>query len=250
MGLAIGFIGIFIVGMISAIPCYIAYREVSGKDKRWVCPSCGNSAEKLHCGNCGAFISDSVSYAGFRKRLAANTMDTLLFLPLLVPDLFFERFVTLKPEYWWAIDISIAYPLYALFILYIAKYGQTPGKHWVGIRVLKVNLDKVDLWVALKRDALMLIPAFGFQILMVVQILKGAGSAAAMTRSQYYQLVGSENSWITFITQIIFWSELIILMTNDKRRALHDFIAGTVVVDEKTLKFGREKLRRFQWWPR
>ena len=26
------------------------------------------------------------------------------------------------------------------------------------------------------------------------------------------------------------WSEFIVMMTNDKRRALHDFIAGTVVI--------------------
>lgn len=31
-----------------------------------------------------------------------------------------------------------------------------------------------------------------------------------------------ENIWV--------WSELVVLLTNRKRRALHDFIAGTVVI--------------------
>lgn len=32
------------------------------------------------------------------------------------------------------------------------------------------------------------------------------------------------------IVSVWFWSELVILLTNEKRRALHDFIAGTIVV--------------------
>jgi len=40
--------------------------------------------------------------------------------------------------------------------------------------------------------------------------------------SWYKSLQWIQNAWV--------WGELIVLLTNRKRRALHDFIAGTVVV--------------------
>ncbi len=40
---------------------------------------------------------------------------------------------------------------------------------------------------------------------------------------------------ISLLEKIWFWSEVIFVLTNAKKRAIHDFIAGTVVVVEKTL---------------
>ncbi|WP_255590049.1 hypothetical protein [Marinicella meishanensis] len=32
-----------------------------------------------------------------------------------------------------------------------------------------------------------------------------------------------------------YWSELLVMLTNERRRALHDFIAGTVVIKKAFL---------------
>jgi uncharacterized RDD family membrane protein YckC len=38
---------------------------------------------------------------------------------------------------------------------------------------------------------------------------------------------------IIFVSTLWFWSEVVVILFNKKRRALHDFIGGTVVVDLK-----------------
>ena len=39
------------------------------------------------------------------------------------------------------------------------------------------------------------------------------------------------------LLQIWIWSELIVMLTNRRRRALHDFIAGTVVIRRRVEPF-------------
>jgi len=63
-----------------------------------------------------------------------------------------------------------------------------------------------------------------------------------MTDAEYHALSFMERSkrlvelapgWfkpVQIVQQIWIWSEFIVMLTNRKRRALHDFIAGTVVV--------------------
>ena len=51
-------------------------------------------------------------------------------------------------------------------------------------------------------------------------------------------------SWfkpVQIFQQIWIWSEFIVLLTNRKRRAIHDFIAGTVVVREGPNNNGRSE---------
>ena len=50
---------------------------------------------------------------------------------------------------------------------------------------------------------------------------------------RYKQLEQLAPSWywqILTVEQIWFWGEFLVMMTNAKRRALHDYIAGTVVI--------------------
>jgi uncharacterized RDD family membrane protein YckC len=56
-------------------------------------------------------------------------------------------------------------------------------------------------------------------------------SLSFMQRSQ--RLIELAPPWfkpLQVVQQVWVWSEFIVLLTNRKRRALHDFIAGTVVV--------------------
>jgi uncharacterized RDD family membrane protein YckC len=67
---------------------------------------------------------------------------------------------------------------------------------------------------------------------------------AAITDAGYYgvswtqrmsNLQALEPSWLgwtTVASQIWMWSEVIVMLFNKRRRALHDFIAGTVVTAE------------------
>jgi uncharacterized RDD family membrane protein YckC len=55
-----------------------------------------------------------------------------------------------------------------------------------------------------------------------LSFLERAKRMVELTPPWYHPLQIVQNVWV--------WGELIVLLTNRKRRALHDFIAGTVVV--------------------
>jgi hypothetical protein len=55
-----------------------------------------------------------------------------------------------------------------------------------------------------------------------LSFMERAKRMTELAPSWYKPLQIAQNIW--------FWGELIVLLTNRKRRALHDFIAGTVVV--------------------
>ena len=44
------------------------------------------------------------------------------------------------------------------------------------------------------------------------------------------ELAPSWLSWVTILMNIWIWGEFVVMLTNKKRRAVHDFMAGTVVV--------------------
>jgi uncharacterized RDD family membrane protein YckC len=121
------------------------------------------------------------------------------------------------------------------FIYLVRRFGGTPGKLIVGLRIRKLDGEPVGYREAFLRY----FPDFVFSLLISV------GKVFArlkMSNSEYYGVSFMERSvrmaalypsWmkpLDIIQNVWFWGELIVLLTNRKRRALHDFIAGTVVV--------------------
>lgn len=121
----------------------------------------------------------------------------------------------------------------------VKRFGGTPGKILVGLRIQKVDGDHVGYREATLRCVVLL-------ILGTLLSIGNAISAANLTDEQYFsagfiarsQLIQQHSpSWyrsVTGLSQAWTWSEFIILLTNKKRRALHDFMAGTVVVRQRS----------------
>lgn len=162
-------------------------------------------------------------------------LDSLIYLPLM--GLFF-----------WGQGQSRLFPLYffppnAIFILFydvylVRRFGGTPGKLLAGVRIRKIDGSPIGYREALLR----FLPEFVFMVLGNVALID---AAFGITDSEYLswsfferqqQLTQFGPSWnqtINIANQIWIWSEFIVLLTNRKRRALHDFIAGTIVVLQK-----------------
>jgi len=125
----------------------------------------------------------------------------------------------------------------------VQRFGGTPGKLIIGIRIRKVSGDPVGYREALLRY----FPEFILGMLMSIALLI---PVFHMSDTEYHTLSFMERakrmvelapSWykpLQIIQNVWVWGELIVLLTNRKRRALHDFIAGTVVVQtsSKTLQ--------------
>lgn len=120
----------------------------------------------------------------------------------------------------------------------VQRFGGTPGKRLMKVRIVKVSGDPVTYREALLRY----IPEWLMTIVSSVALMI---AALHLTDAQYFaapsfiertQLIKSTTpSWygpMQLALNIWVWSEFIVMLTNKKRRAIHDFIAGTVVIKD------------------
>lgn len=123
--------------------------------------------------------------------------------------------------------------MYGIYL--VRRYGGTPGKLLMGLRITRVDFSPVGYREAILRHAPEFILGAISSIALILGSLKISDQeylSLSMTL-QFKALRDRAPSWDKAIqtTQSIWmWSELVVLLTNRKRRALHDFIAGTVVI--------------------
>jgi len=179
---------------------------------------------------------DSLRYAGFWPRLAALLLDIVVLLPLTGLATWGATHVRLFSLYYAVPDVLIGL-LYNVYL--VQRFGGTPGKLLVGIRIRKVNGSPVGYREAFLRY----LPDFVLDVLGSIALVS---AVLQMTDSEYplsfteltSRMVELAPSWykpVHWTENIWVWGELIVLLTNRKRRALHDFIAGTVVVHSSSL---------------
>jgi uncharacterized RDD family membrane protein YckC len=172
-------------------------------------------------------------YAGFWPRFAALLLDFLFYSPVLALVWWGGEHSRLFALYFFLPELALGF-LYEVYL--VRRFGGTPGK-----RVMKVLIRKVDGSPVGYREALLrylpqwvLGTAGSFAMVVAVLHLTDGEYFAADSFAERTKLVtGSQPAWagpVTLASNIWMWSEFVIMMTNRKRRALHDFVAGTVVV--------------------
>ena len=180
--------------------------------------------------------TDPIQYGGFWRRFAAFWLDFLVLLPLTAVVFWGSQRYRLFSLYYFVPGI-----LFGLFYSgsdLVRRFGGTPGKLIMGLRIRRVSEEPVRYREAFLRYA----PEFLLGLLMSIALLP---PLLQMTDAQYHalsfmdrskRLVDLAPAWfkpIQIFQQIWIWSEFIVLLTNRKRRAIHDFIAGTIVVRER-----------------
>jgi uncharacterized RDD family membrane protein YckC len=101
------------------------------------------------------------------------------------------------------------FPIYNAWFLY--RYDQTLGKGAMKIKVLNKVETHIGFWQALSREIIVLIE---LDLYLIIKMLR-------------FSIPNKVLLMIVVGIQIILFT---ILITNKKRKAVHDFIANTVVV--------------------
>jgi uncharacterized RDD family membrane protein YckC len=184
------------------------------------------------------YANNKLRYAGFGPRLGALLLDFLIQLPLLA-----ITFLCIDKYRLFSLYSIIPDTLFGLFysVYLVRRYGGTPGKLIAGISIRKPGGEPVGYREAFLRY----LPDFVFGLLISISFII---STLHISNAEYYALSFMDRSkrisqlspfWnkpLGIVQEIWTWGELIVLLTNRKRRALHDFIAGTVVVHIKTVE--------------
>jgi uncharacterized RDD family membrane protein YckC len=180
-------------------------------------------------------------------RLYANVVDTIVWLPFIAlnwPGLLARDALLVA-----AVPSFVAGVAYS--VVMHARWGQTLGKMAAGIKVVTLAGDPIAWREALLRDSVgILFGAISTAAMMVALLHLPDSSLSHHWREQARLLQAAEPAWGQAAGQVMAvwsWSELVVLLFNRKRRALHDFIAGTVVIRTLTTGAGtRQRTRSSQ----
>ena len=175
-------------------------------------------------------------YSTFWPRFCAGFVDGLIFMPLgWIYSFTFAHFDSVPIRILACIVNSSAYLVYSIWMH--GRYGQTLGKMACKVVVLDVSERPLSMRQAVLRDifGVVLLP-IGL-VIDIARIVRGVDiSAPANLSAVDWLFAYSALGW--------FLVEVVTMLTNDKRRALHDFIAGSVVIrrpNETKMSDRREK---------
>lgn len=184
-----------------------------------------------------------MEYAGFWKRFLAMWLDVIILTPLILITYWGNEHFRLFHLYYF-IPGTLFNIWFAVYL--VKKYGGTPGKLIMKIKITKLDFSPVGYREAFLRNIVDIVFAILLSISSIVVVIN-------MTNNLYFSMEFLERAtytenlrpnWakiVSIIFQIWMWSEFIVMLTNKKRRAIHDFIAGTVVIRTDSKKTETEK---------
>ena len=161
-------------------------------------------------------------YQTFGQRWWAGVIDGLLLLPIGVVN----AMIISGPELPWLTIawLPFGYSLYWFYsVLGHGCYGQTVGKHLMKVRVVDNGTEQqITMWQAVLRDS---------GIIVANTLSLGLGLCWAFN-NELANSPGFQWTRIVLGYATLAWAltEIGTCLFNNKRRALHDLIAGTVVV--------------------
>ena len=174
-------------------------------------------------------------YAGFWKRLCAAIIDILVWIPLAFIFYYIQSINIITATIAAGI-YSFFFSIYSVYLNY--NFGGTLGKLAIGIRVTKPNGKKIDLKEALLRSSVDIVFALLVASIQVYAISRV--DSDTFLKSGYIERIRLTTSlfpeyskYTDILSNVWYWSEMIVLLLNKRKRALHDFIAGTVVIHKK-----------------
>ena len=182
------------------------------------------------------------TYAGFWKRFSAGIVDVIVLIPFLVIFYYIES-MSIPMAMIVVVASTLLYSTYTIYFHY--KFGATIGKMASKIKVTQPDGSPIRLKHAVLRSSVDLVFA---SILVVGHLIALSHAnpteyltAGWMDRIDYrLPLLPSWYDSIDIGNEIWVWGELLVLLLNKRKRAIHDFIAGTVVINREYAEQGAQ----------
>jgi len=186
-------------------------------------------------------LNDTI-YPSVGKRFLALLVDGLIFIPMMILFMYINNLGRLN-----AIYTSIFHGLIGIsyHMFFLTRFGATPGKMLLKIKIVTINGQKIGLKEALLRFIVNL-------IIMVISIIITTYMHLLITEQQFNAMDNRKRiKWFSdnrpvlhkvfiWATRAWMWSDLIVLLCNKRKRALHDYIAGTVVIKSKYEEYAKQ----------
>lgn len=180
-----------------------------------------------------SFVGEDYSkYAGFWQRFGAYWIDFGIWLPLNMILLYVGTISRLFNVYWCLPGLLLGLWFH---VYLVGRYGGTPGKLLLKTRIAMEDGRPVTFLAAAIRFSVLFILTALMSVAMLIATLKMSDATfhelGLLQRS--VALVALAPPWyrvVNILLQVWIWSEFVTLLFNRRRRAVHDFLAGTVVL--------------------
>ena len=175
-------------------------------------------------------------YRTFWPRFWAGVTDALVLSPL---ALIAQYILTLDDSFWdtarwlYVVVFVLNYTYQWVYSVYMhGRFGQTVGKMSTRVRVVDFKTEgPITFRQALLRDIVPILTSIPLVIYESYRLIMGLPISVSVIRVSPDSSVGTTGEqWIVLIVFVWWFAEIVTMLTNDKRRAIHDFIAGTVVI--------------------
>lgn len=179
-------------------------------------------------------VSSEKQYLTFWPRLWAGCVDGLVLWPL---HAIFTLILQLDIPVWQLITVWFlqVFPHWIYSVSMHGKYGQTIGKMVTRVKVVDAKThNPISFRHAILRDSIPILGIIALTVYHVYLLATGTVSSDHFIDIESTTEINREfaTGFILFGSILLIWyvAELITMLTNEKRRALHDFIASTLVV--------------------
>jgi uncharacterized RDD family membrane protein YckC len=125
-------------------------------------------------------------------------------------------------------NIIFSSSIYIYSVLMHGYYGQTIGKMCTGVKVLDISEKSLNMNQAIIRDLIPITISVITFIYMAIIVTNGTNPFSIDSKDN--------NMLIDNIGIIWFFIEIVTMLLSKKRRALHDYIAGSVVIRTSSIK--------------
>lgn len=162
-------------------------------------------------------------YSTFWPRFWAAIIDGIVFAIILyVECLVFGVEYSAEDQFLQALN-GVQFAIYAIFMH--GCFGQTLGKMFMDVKVLNHDTEtEINVKQALRRESVNLALNISW-VLIILVVAISLELSGAISEGVAYGVIG-----FGILATVWGLSEFITMLFNDKRRALHDYIGGTVVV--------------------
>lgn len=189
-------------------------------------------------------VEDNI-YAGFPPRFASLVLDMALLTGFNYLVLYINSFDRLLFFYTF---IPVQIILFIFNVIIPQHYGATPGKILLGLQFLRIDGHMIGFKEAFLR----------YLVVFILSILSATVTAHSLIQTNDAAFLSihwlEQSKYIIAFSPILFgiyhwtnniwiWSEVIVLLTNPRKRALHDYMAGTVIVKKKYVKQIQEVMK-------
>ena len=177
-------------------------------------------------------------YSNFGARFGAVCLEGLFMIPLTVGVLYCNS-QSLTNYYYTFVVSQLVYLVY--FIYLPVRYGATPGKRLLGMTILKIDGSAIGYRESfLKMLPMLIFALIGFLVQSYQISLADADTFSNLTwqkQSNYLRLLAPLGFYLNIgLVYVFYFANLIVFLTNDRKRSISDHLAGTVVVYSRFLE--------------